>query len=140
MFGKIHIYDVRHNLHTFVHVVSLLLWHVSKSAPMTSGIIYILSCTFFLYCSGMFQKHTYGINHNLHTSVHVVSEVVAGFFIQKVFVLNKISSTFIGTWGSVLVSPNKNHKIPQKTWFLKAPSKNPHISNYLQILQVIHFR
>ena len=40
----------------FTNVICISLACSEKYTYMTSGIIYILSCTLFLYCSGMFLK------------------------------------------------------------------------------------
>ena len=74
----------------------------------------------YVHCSSMFRRITYGISHNLHIFVHVVSKSVAQKnSIKKVFLCTRLHTIHRNVWGNVLFSPNKNYKISENNLCFK---------------------
>ena len=69
--------------------------------------------------SGIFREIYTTRYHNLHTFLQVVSESVRWCSIKMVFLFIK----FTGTLGIELVSPNKNHKIPENVSYFRGVFK-----------------
>ena len=85
-----------------------------------------------------FEKYTYDAWHDLYIFVHVVSEVVTlEYSIKKMFLLkfSKEFRNFKGIWRIYLVSPSKNHKFPEKTWYFKTLTRQRINFNSMQVLQ-----
>ena len=57
---------------------------------------------------------TYGISHNLHIFVHVVSNSI-----KKVFLFTSLHKIHRNVWENVLFSPNKNYKISENNLCFK---------------------